>query len=108
MKISIVASGTRGDVQPYVALGKGLKTAGYVVRVLTSDDFEGLVAGAGLEFRSSGTSVESMLQSEEWRKTVEGGNFLAILSRMTAEMKRRAHELALNMPALFEGTDLIV
>ncbi|MEO8612756.1 MAG: glycosyltransferase [Chloroflexota bacterium] len=108
MKISIVASGTRGDVQPYVAIGEGLKKAGYDVRVLTSDDFESLVTGAGLEFRSSGTSVESMLQSEEWRKTVEGGNFLAILARMTNEMKSRAHELALNVPALFEGSDLIV
>lgn len=108
MNISIVASGTRGDVQPYIALGKGLKSAGYSVRVLTSEDFETLIIEAGLEFRSTGSSIEEMLQSPAWRKTTEGGNFLAILSRMTAEMKRRAHELALNLPKLYEGTDLIL
>jgi sterol 3beta-glucosyltransferase len=108
MNISIIAGGTRGDVQPYIALGKGLKDAGYSVRVLTSDDFETLVTSAGLEFRSTGTSIEAMLQSPEWRKVTEGGNFLAILSRMTSEMKRRAHELTRNLPQLYEGTELII
>ena len=108
MNISIVASGTRGDVQPYVALAAGLKAAGYTVRVLTSDDFESLVIDAGLEFRSMGSSVEVMLQSEDWRKTTEGGNFIKILSRMMAEAKHRAHDQALTMPALLAGTDLLI
>jgi sterol 3beta-glucosyltransferase len=108
MKISIVASGTRGDVQPYIALGAGLKVAGYQVRVLTTDDFKSLVEDAGLEFCSTGTSVEAMLQSPEWKAITESGNFLKILSHMTAEMKRRAHDLAANIPALFAGADLIV
>lgn len=108
MNVSIVASGTRGDVQPYIALGTGLKAAGYHVKVLTTDDFKSLVEGAGLEFCSTGTSVEAMLQSPEWKAITESGNFLKILSRMTAETKRRAHELAANIPALFESTDLIV
>jgi sterol 3beta-glucosyltransferase len=108
MKVSIVASGTRGDVQPYIALGTGLKAAGYDVRVLTTDDFEALAQGAGLKFCSTGTSIEAMLQSAEWKAVTESGNFLKILSRMTAETKRRAHELAANIPALFEGADLIV
>ncbi|MEZ4672371.1 MAG: glycosyltransferase [Anaerolineae bacterium] len=108
MLISIVASGSRGDVQPYVALGKGLKQAGYNVRILTSEDFDSLVTSAGLEFRSTGSSIEEMLQTPEWRNTTESGNFLAILSRMTGEMKRRAHELALNIQTLYEGTDLIL
>ncbi len=32
MHIAIIALGTQGDVQPYIALGKGLKKAGNVVR----------------------------------------------------------------------------
>ncbi|MFN8529359.1 MAG: glycosyltransferase [Anaerolineae bacterium] len=108
MKITIAASGTRGDVQPYVALGKGLSAAGHAVRFLTSDDFESLVAGTGMEYRSIGTSIEAIMQTPEWRATVESGNFLKIMSRMSGEMKQRAHHLAQHMPALFEGTDLIV
>jgi sterol 3beta-glucosyltransferase len=59
--ISIVASGTRGDVQPYVALGKGLAAAGYRVRVLASSNFEGLVTSAGLEFGSTGENIEEIV-----------------------------------------------
>jgi sterol 3beta-glucosyltransferase len=108
MRISIAASGSRGDVQPYVALGHGLKAAGHSVRVLTSDDFEALVKDAGLEFCSTGASIEGALQTKEWRDTIESGNFLKILSRMTAEMKHRAHDMAVSVPTLFDGTDLIV
>ncbi len=106
--ISIVASGTRGDVQPYVALGKGLKRAGYTVRLLTSEDFESLAAGAGLEFHSTGGSIEAIIQSDEWRKTTESGNFIAILARMQNEMKQQAAGLAQRLPTLLEGSDLIV
>ncbi|MBL8130346.1 MAG: glycosyltransferase family 1 protein [Anaerolineae bacterium] len=108
MTIVIAASGTRGDVQPYVALGKGLKDAGYAVRVVSSDDFRSLIEEAGLEFGSMGSSVEQMLDSPEWREVVEGGNFLKILGRMTAEMKRRAQHLARLMPALYDGAEMIV
>lgn len=106
--ISIVAGGSRGDVQPYVALGKGLREAGHHVQLLTSDDFEDLVTGAGLTFHSTGIRVETLLQSAEWRATTESGNFLAILARMRAEMRRGALELVQRMPALFKGSDAIV
>lgn len=108
MKITIAASGSRGDVQPYVALGKGLQAAGYPVRLVSSIDFEGLVRGEGLEFSSLGESVEAIVQSDEWRKTIEGGNFLAITARMQKELKQRARELAERMPGLLDGTDLLV
>ena len=107
-KISIVASGTRGDVQPYVALGKGLKNAGYTVRLLTSEDFESLVTDAGLEFCSTGDNVEEVLQSDAWRKTIESGNFISILARMQKEMKQRAAATAQQMPGLLKGSEMIL
>lgn len=108
MRISVVASGSRGDVQPYIALGKGLKDAGYRVRIVTSDDFESLVTGAGLDFSSGGESVEAVIQSDEWRKVMDSGNFLKILRQMNAAMKGRAQDMALKLPKSLEGTDLIV
>ncbi len=108
MKLTITAAGTRGDVQPFVALGTGLAAAGFDVQVLTSDDFESLVTSAGLRFRSIGGSIEQTLQSEEWRHTVEGGNFLKIMRKMNEEMTRRAHDLAVKLPPLLADTDLII
>jgi sterol 3beta-glucosyltransferase len=40
MKITIIAPGSRGDVQPYVALGRGLKNAGHDINILASQDFQ--------------------------------------------------------------------
>jgi UDP:flavonoid glycosyltransferase YjiC (YdhE family) len=48
--IVILTSGTRGDVQPLVALGAGLQAAGYPVRLASHEPFRGLVTGAGLSF----------------------------------------------------------
>jgi sterol 3beta-glucosyltransferase len=108
MKISVVASGTRGDVQPYLALSKGLQDAGYNARLLASENFEALVTEAGIPFGSMGMGAEERIQSEEWRKTIEGGNFLKVLGKMQAEMKNAAAELAPKLPPLLEGSDLII
>lgn len=106
--ISIVASGSRGDVQPYVALGQGLRLAGYHVRLIASENFQALATEAGLDFCSTGESIEAITQSEEWRKVTESGNFLSILAKMQSEMKQRAGKMAQQMPAFLEGSDLIL
>ena len=108
VNVSIVASGTRGDVQPYIALGQGLQQAGYAVRLLASENFEVLATEAGLGFASTGENIEAIIQSEEWRKTTESGNFLSILAKMQSEMKKHAVRLAQVMPNLLKGSDLII
>jgi sterol 3beta-glucosyltransferase len=50
MHITILAAGTRGDVQPYVALGLGLQEAGHEVRLVAADFFEAFVKNRGLDF----------------------------------------------------------
>ncbi len=50
MKLTIIAVGSRGDVQPCVALGRGLADVGYTVRVVTMETFRHLVIDHGLEF----------------------------------------------------------
>ncbi len=106
--ISIVASGTRGDVQPYIALGKGLKDAGYGVRVLTNENFESLVTGAGLTFCPVGDSIEALIQTDEWRKTIEDGNVITLFGRMQTEMKKRGSLFAEKLPGYLAGSDLVL
>jgi sterol 3beta-glucosyltransferase len=40
VKICILTIGTRGDVQPYIALGLGLKVAGHEVTISTLAEFK--------------------------------------------------------------------
>ena len=48
MKITINTFGTRGDIQPYIALGLGLRQAGHSVRIVTHQIFDAFVKEYGL------------------------------------------------------------
>lgn len=50
MRITIATYGTRGDVQPFIALALGLQKAGHVVRIAAPERFAGLVAEYGVTF----------------------------------------------------------
>ncbi|GMH36151.1 hypothetical protein BSKO_04019 [Bryopsis sp. KO-2023] len=50
LNIVILVVGTRGDVQPFVALGRGLKECGHRVRLASHRDYKGFVTSFGLEF----------------------------------------------------------
>ena len=50
MRVAIAALGTRGDVLPYVVLGRGLREAGHDVLISTMARYRGLVEGASLRF----------------------------------------------------------
>lgn len=50
MNINIATVGSRGDVQPYVALGQGLQGVGHRVQIVTDRVFEDFIRRAGLGF----------------------------------------------------------
>jgi len=50
LNIVIQVVGSRGDVQPFIALGNELQRQGHRVRLATHDVFENFVRGSGLEF----------------------------------------------------------
>ena len=52
-RITILAGGSRGDTQPFVALGVALKRAGCHVRLTAHENFERFVEGFGLDVPSA-------------------------------------------------------
>ncbi|KAL2006865.1 hypothetical protein VTN00DRAFT_9533 [Thermoascus crustaceus] len=50
LNIVIQVVGSRGDVQPFIAIGKELQQYGHRVRLATHDIFENFVKDSGLEF----------------------------------------------------------
>ena len=50
MSITILAVGSQGDVQPYLALAVGLKNEGYKVRFAANSNFAALAANYQIEF----------------------------------------------------------
>lgn len=108
MRIIIIALGSQGDVQPYIALGKGLKEAGHIVRLLTHENFEKLVSSHGLEFCPAKGNVQDVIQSKEMREVLEKGNFFAIQSQMAKQGPRLAIDWAKDGLAACQGMNLII
>ena len=71
MNIFIVTLGSRGDVQPYVALGKGLKTAGHTVTLCTSSSFEPIISEHGLTYGYMNNGLMDLMESDEARDAME-------------------------------------
>lgn len=108
MRIMIMALGSRGDVQPYVALGKGLKAAGHHVRLATYENFESLVSSYELEFYPLKGNVQAFLEDPENRQLLESGNFLAINARTAKASQRAAIDWADGGLVASQGMDLLV
>lgn len=51
LKIIILSIGTRGDVQPYIALGIRLQSEGHQVTIATHQEFQEFVCSYGLHYR---------------------------------------------------------
>lgn len=68
--IVILAVGTRGDIQPFIMIGKRLKNDGHRVRLATHENFRSLVIKSGLEFYPLGGDPvklsEYMVKSQGW------------------------------------------
>lgn len=75
MRIVMFAFGSQGDVRPSVALGAGLRRAGYEVRFGTDRAFEPMIGDAGLQFTPIAGDIRSLLQGEQGRDLLAtGGN----------------------------------
>jgi sterol 3beta-glucosyltransferase len=107
MQITIIAGGSRGDVQPYVALGKGLKEAKHTVRVLAPRDYQELITAYGLEFFDMGGGVQTMAQSQI-QDIIEQGNILKILAVTGKGAQQLALQSAINGLVACQGSDLIL
>lgn len=62
MRITVLSLGSRGDVQPFIALAVGLqKTGRHKVRFAAPDNFESLARDYGLNFSPLGVDTQKMM-----------------------------------------------
>ena len=98
MHITILALGSRGDIQPYATLGHGLKSAGHQVRFATFASFAPLIAEHELEFHP--------VQGDARALVAQGGaDMLGLIRSFSALAKGYARDLS--SPHLAE-TDLFI
>jgi len=64
MHCTIVTVGSRGDVEPYLALASGLVGHGHQVRVATHEEFRDLAEGSGAGFAAIAGNPSQLIRSD--------------------------------------------
>jgi sterol 3beta-glucosyltransferase len=98
MHITILALGSRGDVQPYATLGNGLKSVGHQVRFITFESFASLVAEYKLDFHPIQGNAQALVANG-------GADMLGLMRSFGSLAEGYARDLS--APQLGE-TDLII
>ncbi len=79
MNIGIFTYGTRGDLQPYVALALGLMDKGHKVTLSATEDFKDFVEGFGVKFEPLWGNAETMMNSKEGQNILQTENSIKLM-----------------------------
>ncbi|WP_305986377.1 glycosyltransferase [Roseibium sp. MMSF_3544] len=85
-RILIATLGTRGDVQPYIALARELVKLGAEVVVSTGEGFETMIENAGARSRPAAINFQALLQQDEIKEA---------LHSVTGKLKAARRNMAL-------------
>lgn len=102
MKIILATSGSRGDVQPMLALALALQTAGHEVLLLAPPENADWVEGYSCPFRPFGTNFEAFLDEMKDAHTFKAA--IIFLRFMRRELEIQFSQL----PAIIQKADLIL
>ncbi|KAF7548696.1 hypothetical protein G7Z17_g6868 [Cylindrodendrum hubeiense] len=104
MKITCLTIGSRGDVQPYIALCKGLLAEGHKPRIATHAEFQGWIESHGIEFaRVEGDPGELM------RLCIENGTFTwSFLREANSTFRGWLDDLLDSAFKACEGSELLI
>ena len=109
MRITIIAVGSRGDVQPHIALGVGLQAAGHDVRIATHTLFEMLIRRLGLDFHPLAGDPRAVVENalgQAWLGS--GNNSLLFFQRFSRIAEPLVHQVMLDCWNACKETELIV
>jgi sterol 3beta-glucosyltransferase len=90
MNVLILTVGSRGDIQPFVALGVGLQKAGYNIRLAAPAVFESFVRQRGLDFAPINDDILKLKDTSGGKAALEGkrGEGLALIKQVMPMVRR--------------------
>jgi len=96
MNVALVTFGTRGDIQPFVALAQGLRRAGHDAYLAAPSNFARVAAAYDVPFRPFSIDSEEVAARPEVKRIVDSGKLLRLVR---ARLLRRRHPVldALNV-----------
>jgi sterol 3beta-glucosyltransferase len=88
MKIAITTLGSRGDLQPFIALGLGLRKAGYEVVIISSKNDEAFAKGFGLDYHALAVDIQKIMGGDEVQKMTKSDSPLKFIKSHLAGSKK--------------------
>ncbi len=108
MHITILAAGSRGDIQPYLALGVGLQAAGHRVRFAAFRNFALMVEPYGLEFWPVDADFQAIMGGEDGQGMIASSrNVLQLARGIARTVGPILTQLGDDFWRACQGTDLI-
>lgn len=86
MKIAFITVGTRGDVQPYIAVSRALMDRGHEVWIGASEEHEPLVRAYGIDFRRVGPNFRDLMQTDLGRAWLTSGDSPRTYARLGRQL----------------------
>jgi sterol 3beta-glucosyltransferase len=108
MHYGVIAIGSRGDVQPYIALALGLMERGHEATILAHENFKQFVEGFGVAFVPLKGNVEEMLQSDEGLRMLRKGNIVAFSRYLKKITKKTGESIAVDMFQACSIADVLI
>ncbi|WP_375511665.1 glycosyltransferase [uncultured Nostoc sp.] len=109
MRITILTIGTRGDVQPFVALGLGLQQAGHTVQLAAPAMFESFIRSYGLNFASLCYDPHKFMAREQGQAHLKSGqNPIAISIEWTKRFRPLIERFLAESWSICQGTEAII
>lgn len=71
--ILLITIGSRGDIQPFIALGKGLQAAGHTVALQTAESYRPMVEAHGIAYQYMNNGFMALTESKAGQAATEGG-----------------------------------
>jgi UDP:flavonoid glycosyltransferase YjiC (YdhE family) len=109
MRVLIVTMGSRGDVQPYIALGQGLQDAGHIVKIATHCNFQSFVEEHGLLFAPLRADMQELMKTDSGQRMwASGGNSALYGHRFFQAVRPLTRRIAEDCIAACRGADLVL
>jgi UDP:flavonoid glycosyltransferase YjiC (YdhE family) len=108
MRLALLAYGTRGDVQPLVALALALRARGHDVIVGAPTNHVTFIERCGLRAGPIAGDSEEILDSDDGRAVLARGDFVTFMKMARAALLRHASAAERDVEAIVDGVDGIV
>ncbi|MBS1525952.1 MAG: glycosyltransferase family 1 protein [Bacteroidetes bacterium] len=108
MNIGIFTYGTRGDVQPYIALALGLMARGHCVTIAAPENFADLIDGFGIPFHPLYGNAEEGMNSPEGQIVLQSENTIKLMKYFFKVLREAKIPLRKSCLEGFDKADFII